>query len=85
MGVLALRDWSLELTNPASKLECLIDWKVCTMNCRAGFEGMFSKHFGSEIINELFYGLHKKTIEFFDKLKSSYMEKTKLFVVLKRK
>lgn len=69
----------LMLTDIASAM----NWEVFSMHLKARLEGIFSKHFISEIIDELFERFHKKIMEFFEKLES--MELTQLFVVLKRK
>ncbi|KAJ7942862.1 S-adenosylmethionine-dependent methyltransferase [Quillaja saponaria] len=57
----------------------------CTMHMRAGMEGIISKHFGSEIIDELFDRFHKKTEELLYLLESRTKEGSQLLVILKRK
>ncbi|PON68107.1 SAM dependent carboxyl methyltransferase [Trema orientale] len=52
---------------------------------RAGMEGMLSKHFGSETIDEIFERLGKKLIEHSELLASRIKESGQLFLVLKRK
>ncbi|KAF2312960.1 hypothetical protein GH714_002167 [Hevea brasiliensis] len=73
-----------EFFNPESA-KVFFSGQACTMHFRAGFEGMLSKHFGSEIIDELFHRHSKKTEEFSSRLQSSSNEGTQLFLALKRK
>ena len=55
------------------------------MHIRAVTEVLISKHFGSEIIDELFDRFCMKIEELPDLLQPVYKEKTQLFLVLKRK
>nr|AMJ39536.1 SABATH methyltransferase 12 [Bixa orellana] len=75
----------MQLTNHSPRVETRIDGKAYSMHIRAGMEGIFSKHFGSEIIDELFDRFHKKIDESSDLLREASREGTQLFVVLKRK
>ncbi|PKI34324.1 hypothetical protein CRG98_045286 [Punica granatum] len=76
----------MELTAPRSKIKGLIDGQACMMHLRAGMEGIISKHFGSEIIDELFDRFLKKADdEFAERLEASFQNSTQLLVVLKRK
>ncbi|GLT61943.1 hypothetical protein SLA2020_346130 [Shorea laevis] len=74
----------MEITNPLSSIDGPISGQVCTMHLRAGMEGIISKHFGAEIIDELFYRFHKKIEEFCSRMESAKKEGTQVFVVLKR-
>lgn len=74
----------MEITNPLSSIDGPISGQVCAMHLRAGMEGIISKHFGAEIIDELFYRFHKKTEEFSSQMESGKKEGTQMFVVLKR-
>ncbi|KAJ9153032.1 hypothetical protein P3X46_026522 [Hevea brasiliensis] len=74
-----------EFFNPESAIKVFCSGQACTMHFRAGFEGILSKHFGSEIIDELFHRHSKKTEEFSSRLQSSSDEGTQLFLALKRK
>nr|QTZ19612.1 putative S-adenosylmethionine-dependent methyltransferase At5g37990 [Bixa orellana] len=75
----------MELANPWSGINSPIDGKANSMHMRANTEAILSKHFGSEIIDELFNRLHKKIDESSDLLREASREGTQLFVVLKRK
>lgn len=75
----------MELNNLFSCLDGQTTGKSCTMHLRAGLEGMISKHFGSEIIDEVFHRFYEKTQEFSERLESSYKEGAQLVLVLKRK
>ena len=55
-----------------------------TMHLRAAMEGIISKHFGTEIIDELFDRYCKKHGEFIGLLESKCNEGNQLFIVLKR-
>ncbi|KAJ7954359.1 S-adenosylmethionine-dependent methyltransferase [Quillaja saponaria] len=75
----------MDSTNPSSKIGGPVNSQACTMHLRAGMEGIISKHFGSDIIDELFNRFQKKADEFSYLLESSIKEGSQLFVVLKRK
>ncbi|KAJ7942865.1 SAM dependent carboxyl methyltransferase [Quillaja saponaria] len=51
----------IDLTNSHSLNGTSRNGQDCTMHLRASMEGIISKHFGSEIIDELFDRFHKKT------------------------
>ncbi|XP_057993098.1 loganic acid O-methyltransferase-like [Hevea brasiliensis] len=74
-----------EFFNPESAIKVFFSGQACALHFRAGFEGMLSKHFGSEIIDELFHRHSKKIEEFSSRLQSSSNEGTQLFLALKRK
>ncbi|KAM3753333.1 hypothetical protein ACB098_03G086200 [Castanea mollissima] len=57
---------------------------ACAMHLRAGIEGIISKHFGVEIIDDLFDRFCKKQGDFISMLESKYNEGDQLFIVLKR-
>ena len=75
MEITTLRQSSID--GPASR-------QACTMHLRAGMEGIITKHFGAEIIDQLFHRFHKKIEEFSDMMESSSKEGTQIFIVLKR-
>ena len=50
----------MELTNPATVLEGPIDIRAWIMHVRAAMEGMFTKHFARETMDEIFERLIKK-------------------------
>ncbi|XP_028087532.1 probable S-adenosylmethionine-dependent methyltransferase At5g38780 [Camellia sinensis] len=52
---------------------------------RVGLEGIFTKHFGSKIVDELFERTLNKSAEISSMLESSCVEGAQLFLVLKRK
>ncbi|KAF8021164.1 hypothetical protein BT93_G1559 [Corymbia citriodora subsp. variegata] len=58
---------------------------ACMLHVRAGVEGLIGKHFGSEIVDELFDRLLKKAKESSDRLSLAFLHGCQLFVVLKRK
>jgi hypothetical protein len=74
----------MEITTPASSIDGQASRQACTMHLRAGMEGIITKHFGAEIIDQLFHRFHKKTEEFSDMMESSSKEGTQIFIVLKR-
>ncbi|KAA8529783.1 hypothetical protein F0562_034117 [Nyssa sinensis] len=75
----------MELTDPRSNIEGPIDVGKLIMHLRAGMEGVFSKHFGHEIVAEMFERSLQKSAELSSLLESSYTKGTQLFLVLKRK
>nr|QTZ19491.1 putative S-adenosylmethionine-dependent methyltransferase At5g38100 [Bixa orellana] len=75
----------MELTNPATWLDGPVDIPVWVMHVRAAMEGMFAKHFGSQIVDEMFSRLSKKLLEHSDQVQSGYWERTQLFLILTRK
>ncbi|XP_022775872.1 probable S-adenosylmethionine-dependent methyltransferase At5g38100 [Durio zibethinus] len=75
----------LELTNVRTEADPKLDEKACVMHLRAGFESIISKHFGNDIIDELFDRLVKKVKESFHLILSSCRGGTQLSVVLQRK
>ncbi|XP_062150160.1 loganic acid O-methyltransferase-like [Alnus glutinosa] len=74
----------MEMTNPPSSIDGPVNGQAWTMHLRAGLEGIINKHFGAEIIDDLFHRFHKKIEEFFALLESSSKERTQIFVALKR-
>ncbi|KAL7240153.1 hypothetical protein ACSBR2_005928 [Camellia fascicularis] len=52
---------------------------------KVGLEGIFTKHFGRKIVNELFERTLNKSAEISSMLESSCVEGAQLFLVLKRK
>ncbi|KAI3431214.1 uncharacterized protein J3R85_007946 [Psidium guajava] len=73
----------MELLNTQTRYEGGVNAQEIVIHLRAGLEGIISKHFGSEIVGELFRRLMEKTREFSHLLDSSYKEGTLMFVVLK--
>jgi hypothetical protein len=74
----------MEMTNLLSSIDGPFSGQACTMHLRAGLEGIISKHFEAEIIDQLCHRFHKKTEEFSALLESSSKERTLIFVALKR-
>ncbi|XP_057509306.1 loganic acid O-methyltransferase-like isoform X1 [Actinidia eriantha] len=74
----------MELTDPSSKIVGPLNIPAVVMHLRAGLEGIFTKHFGSEIIDELYERTLDKSAEFSSRLESC-CKATQLFLVLKRK
>jgi len=74
----------MEMTCPRSRVDGPVSAQALTMHLRAGMEGVISKHFGVEIIDELFDRFRKKHDEFSSFLESKYEEATQLFIALKR-
>ena len=74
----------MELTNPATWLKGPVDIRTWIMHVRAAMEGMFIKHFGREIMDEMFERLIAKLSHFSAHLESRSQEKVQLFLVLKR-
>ena len=70
------------ITQPWVRVDDL-SGQACTMHLRAGMEGIISKHFGTEIIDELFDRYCKKHGEFIGLLESK-CNGNQLFIVLKR-
>ncbi|KAI5353489.1 PREDICTED: probable [Prunus dulcis] len=52
---------------------------------RAGMEGVFKTHFGSDIVNQVFDRLNDKSGQLINQLESSHRQGTQLFLALKRK
>ncbi|KAF2305636.1 hypothetical protein GH714_007166 [Hevea brasiliensis] len=67
---------------PGNEAQILRSGHAWKMHFRAGLEGVFSKHFASETIDELFDRFPNKAAE---KLKATSTETTLLFIALKRK
>ena len=76
----------MELMKPMSSTgDVQITGQALTMSARAALEVIISKHFGTEIIDELFDRFYAKTQELPDQFQPSYKEETPLGLVLKRK
>ena len=54
----------MEMTCPRPRVDGPVTAQALTMHLRAGLEGVISKHFGVEIIDELFDRFRKKHEEF---------------------
>lgn len=74
----------LELADPAAWLKGRVDIREWIVHVRAAMQNFFYRHFGVEILDEIFDRLTQKLKEFSDTLESKYRERTLLFVVLKR-
>ncbi|KAJ8760473.1 hypothetical protein K2173_015140 [Erythroxylum novogranatense] len=57
----------------------------CLLHLRAAFEGWFSKHLGSEVVDELFARTNDKGREFSSQIESTLKETTQMFIALVRK
>ncbi|KAH1030641.1 hypothetical protein J1N35_042815 [Gossypium stocksii] len=75
----------IELMNPAPWLKGPIDIPVFVKHVRAAMEGMFSNHFPSKAIDELFDHLVLKLSDISQQLESCYRDGLQLFAILKRK
>ncbi|KAK3421441.1 hypothetical protein EUGRSUZ_G02088 [Eucalyptus grandis] len=75
----------MDLAAPGSKIDVSFGGHACMLHLRAGMEGIISKHFGSEIIDDLFDRFLEKTNEFSDRLNSAYRQGSQLVAILKRK
>jgi len=75
----------MDLAAPGSKIDVSFGGHACMLHLRAGMEGIISKHFGSEIIDDLFDRFLGKTNEFSDRLKSAFRQGSQLVAILKRK
>ncbi|KDP38133.1 hypothetical protein JCGZ_04776 [Jatropha curcas] len=73
----------IEQFSPGSAKKALMDEQSMVMHYRAGMEGMLSKQFGSECMDEVFVRLSKKVKQFSSVLQSR--EPTQMFLALKRK
>ncbi|XP_021293541.1 probable S-adenosylmethionine-dependent methyltransferase At5g37970 [Herrania umbratica] len=75
----------IELMNPAPWLKGPIDIPAFVKHVRAAMEGMFSKHFSRETIDELFNQLVPRLSEISQQMESCYRDGLQLFAILKRK
>ncbi|CAK9144642.1 unnamed protein product [Ilex paraguariensis] len=69
------------LTDPRLKVTP-INAQVVIMHVRAAMEGVIAKHFGRDIVDELFECISQKCMEDFHLMESSNMKGTQLFIVL---
>ncbi|KAL3510416.1 hypothetical protein ACH5RR_029817 [Cinchona calisaya] len=76
---------TMEMTDPRSKIDDPVNVQSLIMHLRAAMEGIFTKHFGSEIVDEMFKRTLKRSADISLCLDSGYKEGTQLFVVLKHK
>ncbi|KAA8521653.1 hypothetical protein F0562_012357 [Nyssa sinensis] len=80
-------NFSIEImqpTDPLLRIDDPIDMQMCTMHIRAAVEEIIRKHFGSEIIDELFDRFYQKAAVY-SQMDSSYKKGNLLFLALKRK
>ncbi|CAL5339012.1 unnamed protein product [Camellia sinensis] len=76
----------MELTNPTAKTDGpSVNIPALIMHLRAGFEPVFTKHFGKRIIEELFERTLNKSAEISSQFEASLKNGSQLFLVLKRK
>ncbi|KAK8522762.1 hypothetical protein V6N13_115716 [Hibiscus sabdariffa] len=76
----------LELTsNPDALADGRVDMEAWVSHVRAANEGMFVKHFGDDVIDEMFDRVTKKLFMFSEQVNSAYKDLTQLLVVLIRK
>lgn len=76
----------MDLTPFNSKVDGSATAHACMLHLRAGVEGLvISKHFGSEIVDELFDRFLKKAKESSDRISLAFIHGCQLVVVLKRK
>ncbi|CAL5400060.1 unnamed protein product [Camellia sinensis] len=76
----------MELTNPAAKTDgASINIPALIMHLRAGFEAVFTKHFGKKIVEELFERTLNKSAVISSQFEASLKIGSQLFLVLKRK
>ncbi|KAK3023447.1 hypothetical protein RJ639_042659 [Escallonia herrerae] len=74
----------MEVADPRSKIGSSINVHSLIMHFRAGLEDIFTKHFGREVIDELFERTFLKEAEISSALESSHNKGTQLIVALKR-
>ncbi|XP_059646916.1 loganic acid O-methyltransferase-like isoform X3 [Cornus florida] len=76
----------MEMMRPRSNTDIAIDAQTLIMHLRAGMEGVFTKHFGREIVDEMFErAFQKSPAEFSRLLDLSSTLNSLLFLALKRK
>ncbi|KAF8021160.1 hypothetical protein BT93_G1556 [Corymbia citriodora subsp. variegata] len=75
----------MDLAAPGVKIDESVRGHACMLHLRAAVEGIISKHYGSEIIDDLFDRFLGKTREFSDRLNSAFLHGRQLIVILKRK
>lgn len=68
-----------------STLPPLVDIPLCVAIVRSTMDGIFTKHFGSEIANEIFKRFHEKLINYSDQLQAVVSAGINIILVLKRK
>ncbi|CAK9144641.1 LAMT/FAMT [Ilex paraguariensis] len=73
----------MKLTDPILNVEGPVDVQMCTMHIRAAVEGVLTKHFGSEIIDEIFTHFYQKAAKY-PLIESKYKKRNLLFLALKR-
>ncbi|THG16111.1 hypothetical protein TEA_018937 [Camellia sinensis var. sinensis] len=74
----------MEVSNTRPKNDGPPNLPAILMHYRVGLEGIFTKHFGSKIFNELLERTLNKSAEISSMLESSCVKGTQLFLVLKR-
>ncbi|XP_038685523.1 loganic acid O-methyltransferase-like [Tripterygium wilfordii] len=76
---------AMGLTDPAPWLKGPVDIPELVVHTKAAWEGMLTKHFEAEIVNELFDRLIQKLCKISDQVDSAPKEKTQAYFVLQRK
>ncbi|KAK6120547.1 hypothetical protein DH2020_045713 [Rehmannia glutinosa] len=75
----------IELVNPMSQVNGVVNLDSLIMHLRAGMEGIFTKHFGYDVTEKMFNKTLSKSEEILKLLESGHFNSTQLSVVLKRK
>lgn len=75
----------MEIIESQSKILAEADAKSLMIHLRATLEGIFTKHFGVKITNEMFARIMDKCEEISSWMKVEYKKASQLFVVLKHK
>ncbi|KAM2422532.1 hypothetical protein ACFX1W_020381 [Malus domestica] len=75
----------MESTSPWLKMGHLNNRQGLIMQLRAGLGGVFKRHFGSEITDQVFDRVYEKNGELVHQIESRCKEGTQLFIALKCK
>lgn len=75
----------IEIIESQSKILAEADAKSLIIHLRATLEGIFTKHFGANISDEMFARTMDKCEEISSWMKVEYKKASQLFVILKRK
>ncbi|XP_059649234.1 loganic acid O-methyltransferase-like isoform X2 [Cornus florida] len=75
----------MQMMDFTSKRKAPLDAHKIIMHLRAAMGGVFTKHFGSEIVGEMFDRVSQKTAEFSCVLNKGNNERNQVFFVLKHK
>lgn len=66
-------------------LSPLLDALLCVSIIRSSMEGLFTKHFGRGIVDEMFPRFHEKLVSHVDQLQATTSTGVNILLVLKRK